>query len=54
VCNPTAVKAVEELHARSKGYSTSLRERGPLQLNSINMLKRGGVKSRERARAAGI
>jgi len=24
VCNPTAVKAVEELHARSKGYSTSV------------------------------
>jgi len=24
VSNPTAVKAVEELHARSKGYSTSV------------------------------
>ncbi len=24
VCNPTAVKAVEELHARSKGYSISV------------------------------
>jgi len=24
-CIPTAVKAVEELHARSKGYSTSVR-----------------------------
>ena len=23
-CNPTAVKAVEELHAHSKGYSTSV------------------------------
>jgi hypothetical protein len=24
VCNPAALKAAEELHARSKGYSTSV------------------------------
>jgi hypothetical protein len=24
VCNPAAVKAAEELHARSKGYLTSV------------------------------
>jgi hypothetical protein len=27
VCNPAAVKAAEELHARSKGYLTSVRAR---------------------------
>ena len=25
MCNPAALKADEELHARSKGYSTSVR-----------------------------
>ena len=25
MCNPAALKAAEELHARSKGYSTSVR-----------------------------
>jgi hypothetical protein len=28
VCNPAAVKAAEELHARSKGYSTSVPSHG--------------------------
>ena len=27
VCNPAALKAAEELHARSKGYSTSVHAR---------------------------
>ena len=29
MCNPAALKAAEELHARSKGYSTSVKEKGP-------------------------
>jgi len=32
VCNPTAVKDVEELHTRSKGYSTLVSLLGPCSL----------------------